>query len=406
MRLLSIIFSLLLSTLHAQDLASFKASIDTLTTPTMAGRGYVNREDTLAANYIAHRFAQLGLQKVEGTYLQEFPITVNIFSGNVVLSLDGKKAIPGVDFICSPYSGSGKGTFKTFYPTSTKGQELLAKGKFHDKVAVIEEKDYKKLSKEVLSTLMTSKGIVVLKESKLTASYASYQVPIPVIELKKQSDELIKKISFDISSEVWSGNTQNVMGLIKGKNTDSTIIISGHYDHLGKMGDIYFAGANDNASGIAMLLELAQYFSDNDTLLKYNLMFVAFSGEEAGLVGSKYFVENPIIPLSSIKAQITLDLFGAGTKGMTVVNAPDNPHLFNLLMEANNDYLYEIKSRKQAANSDHYFFAQEQVPSIFLYTLGDLTAYHDINDTAEKMEYEAFENVFNCLKAFIIALEN
>ncbi len=78
---------------------------------------------------------------------------------------------------------------------------------------------------------------------------------------------------------------------------DSFLVFSAHYDHLGQMGkDIYFPGANDNASGTSMLLNLAKYYSQNRP--KYSVLFIAFGGEEAGLIGSEYYVKNPLVPLS------------------------------------------------------------------------------------------------------------
>ena len=118
--------------------------------------------------------------------------------------------------------------------------------------------------------------------------------------------------------------------MVKGTaQPDSFIFITAHYDHLGGMGkDTYFPGANDNASGDALLLSLAKYYVAHPA--KYSIGFILFAGEEAGLVGSKYYTENPIVPLKNIRFLINTDLAGTGDEGITVVNATEFPNEFAL----------------------------------------------------------------------------
>lgn len=409
MRFFTFICVLFLGTTYAQNLQLFKQRVDTLSSSFMGGRGYVDRTDSIAAAYLVNEYEKIGLIPPKEDYLQYFPITVNTFPGKLNLTFDGKALTPGDDFIMEASSGSGKGSFEAVYAGTKKALKLARKNKLEDKVVIFSDsllKQWKNTGDGKLNNMgvyARCKAFVIFRNNKLTASYAKESIPIPIFELSHGYLDEIKEVNFKVTNNLWTGLSQNVVGFIEGKNTDSTIVISGHYDHLGKMGQIFFPGANDNASGVAIMLDLAHYFKQNDSLLNYNLMFIAFGGEEAGLVGSKYFVAHPLVPLNQIKAQITLDLFGAGTKGLTMVNAPANPHLYNTLKRVNN-YVPEIKSRKQAANSDHYFFDKEGVPSVFLYTLGDLTAYHDIHDTPEKLEYEAYNNVFLLLRDYIIEL--
>ena len=117
---------------------------------------------------------------------------------------------------------------------------------------------------------------------------------------------------------------------------DSFIVLTGHYDHLGHMGkDTYFPGANDNASGISMLLNLAKHYSEFKGENKYSILFIAFGAEEAGLIGSKYFVNHPIFPLTNIKFLINMDLMGTGEEGLMVVNGKVFEKEFNLLNDIN-----------------------------------------------------------------------
>ena len=182
---------------------------------------------------------------------------------------------------------------------------------------------------------------------------------------------------------------------------DSFLVVTAHYDHLGGMGKTtYFPGANDNASGVSLMMELARYYAQNPQ--PYSIAFIAFAGEEAGLIGSKYFTENPLVPLTSIRFLLNTDLAGTGTNGITVVNATEFPKEFAWMNQVNdeNKLLVKINSRGKAANSDHYFFTEKGVPSFFFYTLGGVTAYHDIYDRAEALPLNEFEDLFKLIVLF------
>jgi Zn-dependent M28 family amino/carboxypeptidase len=166
--------------------------------------------------------------------------------------------------------------------------------------------------------------------------------------------------------------------------------------------ETYFPGANDNASGVGMLLYLAQELSlKRDT--NFNYVFIAFGAEEAGLVGSHYFVEHPLFDLKKIRFLLNTDIMGSGEEGITVVNAtlfkPEFDRLTELNLEGNN--LPQVKSRGPAANSDHYFFTEKGVPAFFVYTMGPNKHYHDIEDKAEALSYAAFEPLAQLLLGFM-----
>jgi Zn-dependent M28 family amino/carboxypeptidase len=131
---------------------------------------------------------------------------------------------------------------------------------------------------------------------------------------------------------------------------------------------------------MAMLLYLANYFTTHPQ--KYSVMFIAFSGEEAELIGSLYFSKHPVAPLKSIKFLLNIDIMGDATGGITVVNATENPREFEELQKINNNgkYLPAVKSRGKAANSDHYHITEAGVPGFFIYSIGGPGFYHDIYD--------------------------
>jgi Zn-dependent M28 family amino/carboxypeptidase len=194
-----------------------------------------------------------------------------------------------------------------------------------------------------------------------------------------------------------------VLGVIKGSSDkDTFIVFTAHYDHLGMMGKTAtFNGANDNASGVAMMLELAKHYSENKPY--YNLLFIAFTGEELGLIGSNYYVRNPVFPLANIKFLINIDLMGNGSEGVMVVNGSLHGKEFNLLSAINKQYNYlpQVKSRGKAANSDHYWFSEAGVKAFFFYLMGPYPHYHDVNDRPEMLPYANFENAFLLFRDFI-----
>src|SRR5690606_28250433 len=146
---------------------------------------------------------------------------------------------------------------------------------------------------------------------------------------------------------------RNVVGMIEGKNKDSIIVITAHYDHLGKVGETIFPGANDNASGTAFLLSLAKHYAKKQP--NYTLVFIAFAAEEAGLIGSYHFAENPMVDLRKIKFLLNFDIMGAGEEGIQIVNSSIFTKEYELLNQINSkkNYVKQIKKRGESCNSDH-----------------------------------------------------
>jgi Zn-dependent M28 family amino/carboxypeptidase len=179
-------------------------------------------------------------------------------------------------------------------------------------------------------------------------------------------------------------------------------VITAHYDHLGTLGrKKYFPGANDNASGVSMLLELAHYYSQNKPA--YSMVFIAFAGEESGLIGSSYFVRKPTMELANIHFLINLDLLGTGDDGIMVVNGSVFKKEYDELIAINEKQhlLPAIKMRGEAANSDHYPFYKRKVPCFFIYTLGGIAAYHDVMDVAKTLPLTKYKEVFDLITLFV-----
>ena len=260
------------------------------------------------------------------------------------------------------------------------------------------------LFRELASFLVAKSPIIQLTENKLTWSVGRQEMPNPIIELKREKyDFNTKEIRLNINNKfIKELKTQNVIGYVEGKKKNKYLVFSAHYDHLGRMGsDTYFPGANDNASGVAMLLYLAKYFSEHQP--KYNIVFMAFGAEEAGIIGSKYYTEHPFFPLKDIRFLINCDIMGTGDEGITVVNGTIHKKEFKKLAILNNEnhYLEKVKVRGRAANSDHYWFSQVEVPAIFIYTMGGIKAYHDVYDKSETLPLTEFNDLAKFLISFI-----
>jgi Zn-dependent M28 family amino/carboxypeptidase len=146
---------------------------------------------------------------------------------------------------------------------------------------------------------------------------------------------------------------------------------------------------------------LAKYFKQHPP--KYSIVFCFFSGEEAGLEGSKYFVSNPYFKLNQIKFVLNIDIMGSADNGVTIVNATKHINDFTALVNINSEkgYLKEIKSRGPTANSDHYYFSELGVPSFFIYSMGSVRNYHDIYDSAENTPLTKFNEVQSLMIDFV-----
>lgn len=373
-KLFFILFIISTHSSFSQGVNFARKLVDTLTSPYFWGRGYTKDGMGKSADFIAKQFTLYGLKPIaNGSFLQSFSYNVNTFPGQMRLTLNGKNLVPGKDFIVSPESRGFHGKGNLQQQDSTH---------YNDR----------------------NNRIIISLEDKLTWSVAGEPADYTTIEVdKKILVETPTTINADIDNKpVQNFRAANVCGWASGTvKPDSVIVISAHYDHLGGMGkDTYFPGANDNASGISLLLGLAKYYAAHPQ--PYTIAFICFAGEEAGLKGSSYFTQNPLIPLKNIRFLLNLDLEGTGDEGVTVVNAAVFPKEFSYLNEVNNagKYLVKINARGKAANSDHYWFTEKGVPAFFMYTLGGIKAYHDIFDKASTLPLTEYEDLFKLIVEF------
>ncbi len=366
----------------------------------MHGRGYVMDGRQVASTWLQGKFKELGLKPAPGnySYTQPYYFPINTFPGKMKLVVNGNELKAGADFIID--AGSPSLTAKKLKA------ETIDMGSIADinglKTAI---RQFDGGSAYVLTNTDTMCKIlgahieeiarvlpegcyIIPRKSKLTWDAAQKTIPATVFYVKEDAlPATLRDISVDVKAVlIPKSRNENIIGVVPGEVKDSFIAFTGHYDHLGMMGaDAMFPGASDNASGVSMLLYLASYFAAHPQ--HYSVLFIAFSGEEPGLLGSQYYVAHHTVPLDNIKFLTNVDIMGDATDGVTVVNASEFTKQFGLLQQINNahHYLPVIKQRGKAQNSDHYFFTEAGVPSFFMYSNGGKGFYHDIFDIAPEL---------------------
>jgi hypothetical protein len=390
--------------------------VKNLTAPALHGRGYVENGDGLTADWIAQQFVRMGLLPLKTDHFEPFQFNVNSFPDSVKVSIDGKRLVAGTDFIVHPASGRATGHFDLVH---LRPEDLLDPARRAMSMGVLSGKaaclhfpktangDTLKLYDDVERELMHFCPVVKAAPGKLTWGVAQEARPFPLIEvLPSVITDSSLAVDLQVQNKLLARHeARNVLGWAKGKDS-KWIVIGAHYDHLGHLGpDALFPGANDNASGVAMMLSLAEWFGKHKP--KHNILFVAFAGEEAGLVGSEWFIVDRPIDLSKIKLMLNLDLLGTGDDGITVVNATAQQALFDQLVAINTakNYLPQVKPRGPACNSDHCPFAKKNIPALFVYTMGGTAAYHDVQDREDQLPLTKFPEVYALLKDFITGLK-
>lgn len=205
---------------------------------------------------------------------------------------------------------------------------------------------------------------------------------------------------------------RNVIGFLD-NNASKTIIIGAHYDHIGegKQGSsladnsygIIHNGADDNASGVAGLLELARVYSQNQVKEPVNFLFIAFGAEELGLVGSRYFVNHPTYDLKNIHWMLNMDMIGRLNKesGVSIIGFGSSPAFETIFKDINPKQFVKFYTGYEGrGGSDQTSFYEKDIPVLFFHT-GGHPDYHRPTDDADKVDYLSLQGVLNLEKAII-----
>jgi aminopeptidase N len=202
----------------------------------------------------------------------------------------------------------------------------------------------------------------------------------------------------------------NLIGVLGKPDGGRHVIVGAHYDHLGlgEPGDAnegkLHPGADDNASGVAALLECARRLAGEGEL-EHAVVFVAFSGEEKGLLGSAYYVDHAVVPLTDCTAMINLDTVGRLFDGpLTVFGANTGVGLSHVLQGVNYGFKFELElPEKDVGGSDQTSFVRRGVPAVQIFT-GPHADYHRPSDTADKIDYEGLDRVAGFTTELLIYL--
>ena len=234
-----------------------------------------------------------------------------------------------------------------------------------------------------------------------------------------------KTFSMEVDRIESMSSSDNIIGYVEGSDLkDEYIVISAHYDHLGKhKGKIYY-GADDDGSGTSALMELSQAFAIAKSAgrgPRRSILFCAFSGEEKGLIGSEYYTKTPLVPLSKTVLNLNIDMIGRLDSTYTAQQNPNyiypigsnklSSELKPLLERCNStytklklDYKYDDPNDKNRFyyRSDHYNFAKNNIPVIFFFN-GTHADYHKSTDTIEKIDFQKMQTITRLV--FFIAWE-
>jgi hypothetical protein len=218
--------------------------------------------------------------------------------------------------------------------------------------------------------------------------------------------------SLSSQAEVRSFEVANIVGVLEGEGplANETIVVGAHYDHVGMGGygsrkpalrQIH-NGADDNASGTAALLELARRFAESGTKPARRLVFIAFCGEERGLLGSNYYVAHPLFPLEETVAMINFDMVGRLRENKLSVYGMGTAAEFGPLLDRlpNPSEIVFDRIEGVMPNSDHYGFHLKKIPSVHFFT-GLSDEYHTPDDDVELINFDGMSRIVDVSEAFI-----
>jgi hypothetical protein len=245
-------------------------------------------------------------------------------------------------------------------------------------------------------------------------------------ELQKSIDSNLKPSSFELAetkisiTEVTKTREKylkNVAGYIEGRDPilkNEVVIYSSHYDHIGEQGGMINSGADDDASGCAALLSIAEAFSKLDKKPLRSILFLWVSGEEVGLFGSKSYVNNPLFPLNNTVVNLNMDMIGrvksvadstdetpmTGPETVFVITGNQSKELLRIAEKVDNDndinFDYSLSGRNHPLQlfqrSDHFSFVRHDIPVLF-FTTGLHSDYHSPGDVIEKIDFRKLEMI-------------
>lgn len=353
-------------------------------------------------------------------YLQHFSFPMNLMWGDMSVAVDGKELRATYDYTAKEFSPSCHGEFKLVYMPDDKINEKdfvewLDGGQYKDCFVVMSWPQYKTLPAHPFERYipylgkLENVGGVILNDTELFPYFKArsyYTTKMPVL-MAKDFPQDAKSIKVDIDAEMMlNKDSHNIIAWLPGTDPDEEEYFTfiAHYDHLDLMGrDNLYPGANDNASGSAMLMTLAKYFSQHRPAR--SIQFIWLDAEETNLLGSFYYCENPVRPLDKIKFVIDLDMVADNSDHLSTECTENGMEELEKIIKLNSDGTFppfDIALEEFTDVSDQYSFGQYGVPAVYFSTEGDYYKdYHTPRDTYDNSTDSNFERLFNLIIRYI-----
>lgn len=415
---------------------NLKAHIGYLADDKLEGRRAGTNGEKLAREYISTQFQKIGLKPAgeAGGWFQPFDINDGKQINSAThLIINGNDLKLEKEYFPLSYSPNGNAEAavemalkEASEPWFLDIDELLEQNKDNphfDLDATLKEKALKAGEKGA-TALIVFNSSALEDNLKFNGKDRSDLAKIPLFYITKSArkqyigDESATydvKLKADIGEKKRTGN--NVVGLLDNGAT-STIVIGAHYDHLGFGEDgnsmlrnsteqLIHNGADDNASGTAAMIELARLMKASK-LKSSNYVFIAFSAEELGLNGSKYFTEHPTVNLSSVNFMVNMDMVGRlndSSKSLTVGGYGTSPVWSEVMKTAASQKYFNIRYDSSGSGpSDHTSFYRKDIPVLFLFTHTH-SDYHRPSDDADKINYLGEVQIVKFVEGVVVAAQ-
>lgn len=409
-----------------------ESQVKYLASDELKGRRAGDTGEVMAAQFISNKFSEMGLlakgTATDNPYFQPFDIyDGKVVDGDSYFSVNGKKATLFLDYF--PLSNSSKTKLNSSITPSIneKGQPWMIdladdlndqKDNPHFDVQNLINEKLKLCKEKEVPFVIFCNSSSINDNIKFDPKDRSQVSDVPAIFLTKSGKNALLsddasdyKIDAQISVSPSYRKARNVIGYIDNK-ASLTVVIGAHFDHLGFGQDgnsmirngepAIHNGADDNASGTASMIELA-FALKKSKAKQYNYLFIAFSAEELGLNGSKYFVENPTIDLKTINYMINMDMVGRmndSTKTITV-GGYGTSSSWDSMLSSVTDKGFSIKIDSSGSGpSDHTSFYRKDIPVLFFFT-GLHTDYHKPTDDADKINYLGMFRIIRFIEKMI-----
>ncbi|MBK6610794.1 MAG: M28 family peptidase [Sphingobacteriales bacterium] len=431
------------------QIENYRKHVAYLASDALEGRGTGSAGEAKAAEYIAQQYKEIGLQPLgeSGSFFQRFEFYAGRkYANDNFLTIDGRTYPLDSAYLPMPRSGNGKisgkivdvgygiiapnlkrDDYANIKPKALKGRIALMRYPSPDNNPHSDFAPYLDADKRVAQAIERGAiGVIFVNndaatpnpEVNLALKLTTYTIPVVIVKPGNIADVLLaksaKKAKLTVQLNPIKKVATNVIALLDNK-APLTVVFGAHYDHLGhgEMGGSLYRGpaeihngADDNASGVATIIELARSLQDNPRI-SYNYLFIAFSGEELGLYGSNYYANNPTIPINQITAMVNYDMVGRLNEEKQIqINGFGTSPVWQIIPNLSNPDGLKIQTTESGVGpSDHTSFYLKNIPVLHFFT-GQHNDYHKPSDDTEKVNFDGMCSIANLTLALLDGLQD